>query len=229
MKPTFFVLCGGEGSGKSSLVKALKEKYPEVVFSREPGGSEYGEHIRELMFKNSLAKFANAETMFALFWGARADHMHHLIVPAVKKGKSVIVDRFDVCTYAYQLHAQGGGHLEDLFWATRQAFLGDNAPDVYILLDVPVEIGMKRVAERNTGKDAEKSGDSNHFDARAVAFHEAVRDGYFSFFKKLEEKAEKGEIKKSKVVLVDATQSFEAVLKDVIHVIDTTVSAETLE
>ena len=156
-----FVICGGEGSGKSTVIKAVKERFPDAVITREPGGSPYAEHIRDVMFKDELAKDANSETMFGLFWAARADHMNRLVLPALREGKTVVSDRFDCCTFAYQIHGQKAAYLEELFWQTRRVFLKERTPDAYIFLDVDPEIGLKRVAGR--------PGKKNHFDERDIA------------------------------------------------------------
>ena len=206
-KPVFVVLCGGEGSGKSTVVKMLGEKYPtgsdpKLVITREPGGSPYAEDIRKLMFGHPLAKNANAETMFGLFWAARADHMKHLVLPALASGKNVVSDRADCCTYAYQIYGQKNTSLKNLFWQTREVYLAARKPDLYIFLDVLPEEGLKRVAGR--------AGKKNHFDNRDIAFHRAVSQGYLAFFDELRLRSDS-----SRSIIVDANQSLESVCVEV--------------
>jgi dTMP kinase len=204
-------LCGGEGSGKSSVIQALKESNPDIVISREPGGTPYAEDIRKNMFINELAKNANADTMFGQAWAARADHMNHMILPLLGKGVDVIVDRFDCCTNAYQIHAQGGDHLEELFWHMREVYLRDKVPDLYIFLDIAPEEGLKRVAGR--------PGKKNHFDEQDMKFHHDVRRGYLSFFEKLQRISENGKDSgiagKSGFIIVDASRPFTEVSSEI--------------
>ena len=175
-KGLFVVLDGGEGSGKSSLIEAIKNHYGnKVLVTREPGGSAYAEEIRQIIRDSLNAAQADAETMFGLFWAARADHVRNTIVPAIKEGKIVVSDRFDSSTFAYQICAQGARHLEQLFWNTRSLFLGTNTPDIYVYLDIKPSIGLAR----KTNQIDEKK---NHFDQRKLAFHEEVRRGFKEFF-----------------------------------------------
>lgn len=193
MKPSFIVLCGGEGSGKSTATELIKRKYlPNVIFTREPGGSTFAEKIRDLMFKEPLAKHANAATMFGLAWASRAEHMMRTVIPALMRETPVVCDRFDCCTYAYQIYAQGGSTLTDLFWTTRDTFLSERKPDLYIFLDVSPAEGLRRVAGR--------PGKKSHFDEQDIAFHHKVREGYLAFFKELSARG-------GQSVMIDASQS----------------------
>ena len=202
-KPPFIVLCGGEGSGKSTGREAIKRKYmPNIITTREPGGSTYAENIRGLMFTDPLAKSADARTMFGLAWAARAEHMLRTVRPALAQGTMVVSDRFDCCTYAYQVSAQeGGAVLKDLFWQMREVYLAERTPDLYIFLDVEPTEGLRRVAMRSEKK--------NHFDEQKIAFHQAVRRGYLVFFEEL--KARGGNS-----VIIDANESEEKVQADVL-------------
>lgn len=169
----FIVIDGGEGSGKGTQIEFLKKLYPKALFTREPGGSQYGEEIRNLMLKSPISKDASAETQFALVWGARADHIWKKVNPALEKGIDVITDRFDSSTYAYQVYGQEGSHLKDLFMLIRKTFLKSCTPDLYLFLEVAPEEGAKRVAARK--------GETNHFDERKIEFHNRVREGYKEF------------------------------------------------
>lgn len=199
-KGLFIVLDGGEGSGKSTLLEMIKKYYGEkVVITREPGGSAYAEEIRWIIRDSPNAKQADAETMFGLFWAARADHVRNTVIPAIKQGKMVISDRFDSSTFAYQICAQGSRRLERLFWEVRSLFLGNNTPDLYVYLDIRPSVGLAR----KTNQTDEKK---NHFDERNLAFHEAVRNGFKEFF------ATGGHGIKS--LIIDAEQSKEEVWED---------------
>lgn len=184
MKPLFIVLEGGEGSGKSTLLAALQQELgSSAVFTREPGGSPYGEVIREITLKNPLAKTAPAQTTMCLMFASRFDHVANIIQPALAKGQHVVSDRFDGSTFAYQVSAQSDAALEDTFWNLRGKL--PRVPDLYVFIDVDPKEGMKRVA----GRKAKAAGGAaavgyDHFDDREVAFHDRVRNGYLTFFKK---------------------------------------------
>ena len=178
-KPLFIAIEGGEGSGKSTLVTYLKAELDKsVLITREPGGSEYAEVIRDAALKHQLAKDAIAETMICLMFAARHDHVAKTVVPTLKKGTHVITDRFDASSYAYQIYAQEGKHIEKLFWELRSSVA--RLPDLYIYVDVEVEEGLRRARKRNTN-----TTDGNHFDDRDVSFHTRLRKGYKTFLKKV--------------------------------------------
>lgn len=175
----FIVIDGGEGSGKGTVIESLKQMFSreEVIFSREPGGSPMAEKVREVIF-SAEAKVANDPlTNFALFWAARASHMKQTVRPTLLSGVSVICDRFDMSTYAYQLHGQMGkshpdySYLEHLFWEMRSYYCSPD-PDLYIYLDVDPEEGLRRIKERNEG---------NYYDELPLEFHQSVREGYLNF------------------------------------------------
>ena len=202
-KPAFIVFCGGEGSGKTTVKEKLKELYPDALFTREPGGSPYGETIRSIILDADNAKGASAKTMFGLFWAARHDHLTRLIWPALEKGQSVISDRFDCCTFTYQIYGQEQETLRDFFWLTRTLYLEDRGPDLYIFLDVDPKEGLRRVAGR--------PGKKNHFDERDYAFHERIREGYSVFLKTIGPACTR---------IVDANRTPDEVLADVVKIVD---------
>ena len=104
-KGTFIVIEGGDGAGKSTQIKKLAEHFGDkMILTREPGGTEYAEAIRELALKHPLAGNADGKTLFMLMWGSRAEHMNHLVVPALNEGKIVVSDRFDSSTFAYNIY-----------------------------------------------------------------------------------------------------------------------------
>lgn len=199
-KSQFIALEGGEGAGKSTLVKALQARFGnEAYFTREPGGSSFAEVIREIALKSPFAKDASAKTMLSLMFAARFDHVDQIVQPKLKDGLHVVTDRFDASTYAYQLFAQENPELEDLFWNLRASV--DVKPDLYIYADVDAEEGLRRVAKRS----ATTVEQSNHFDNRPIDFHQRLREGYASFFKK---------IPPHNHVVIDANQPLEKVVAD---------------
>src|SRR3989338_3519116 len=162
MKGKFIVIDGGEGSGKTTILKWFAETPvgKKFLITHEPGGTDFADKIRTLVLSKEAAR-APAETQFGLMWAARAEHLKHKIIPALKKGVNVISDRFDSSTFAYQIYGQEAKHLEKIFWQTREVFLRERKPDLYIFLDVEPEVGLERVAKRK-----EKQ---THFDERTLA------------------------------------------------------------
>lgn len=176
LKGRFISLDGGEGVGKTTQRELIKEripaKYPhlEFVFTREPGGSPYAEEIRSVIFSES-ARTADGKTMFGLFTAARMDHVRRVIKPALEAGKVVICDRFMAATYAYQACAMEN----PISTASFQVHVAEleARPDLTLILDMSPERSLARVKRR--------SGEVTHFDERELAFHERLRDGYYSF------------------------------------------------
>lgn len=165
----------GEGAGKTLQLNKAKEFFGDsVVLTREPGGSPYAEEIRNLILKSPNAGQANAKTLFALFWAARADHLKNTVLPALEAGKIVITDRFDSSTFAYQIIAQGAIELKDFFWQIRDFYLGDLKPDLYVYFDIDPVIGLAR-------KNKQGGEELNHFEAREITFHNRLREGFKEF------------------------------------------------
>jgi len=179
MKAKFIAIEGGEGSGKSTMLAALKEELGDrAVFTREPGGSPYGEEIRKVIFGSEHSKTASPATALALMFAARFDHLKNVIAPAISGDKHVISDRFDASSYAYNVHAQSYGDLENLFWHLRDELI--RTPDLYVWLDVDPAIGLERARGRN-----EKAKGGNHLDYMTLEFHRSVRAGYERFFDRI--------------------------------------------
>ncbi|MDB5266849.1 MAG: dTMP kinase [Parcubacteria group bacterium] len=172
----FIVVCGTEGSGKTTAVKRLmsSDLKDSFVDSREPGGSKGGEDIRKFIFANPDL---HTEARFHLFWAARKDHWNTLILPALKSGKHVICDRFDCCTYAFQCYGEEHVHLQNIFRTIREDMFPSWKVEwrpQYIHFDLPPLVGLgRKIAD----------GDRNFFDDEQLAFHERVRRGYEEFGK----------------------------------------------
>jgi dTMP kinase len=167
----FITLEGGEGSGKSTHIGYLAEYLRglgiEVVTTREPGGSSGAEMIRKLLVEGpSEAWDATAEAL--LMFAARRDLLVRTIWPALRQGQWVISDRFADSTRAYQGHGRGLplAEIETLYGLA----VGDFAPDLTLILDLPVEIGLQRAATR--------AGAETRFERFGVDFHRRVREGF---------------------------------------------------
>lgn len=154
MKGRFIVLEGGEGVGKSSnldvLQSLLEDRGLRVLRTREPGGTSLGEAVRGLLLDPAFAGM-EAKTELLLMFAARAQHVTQVIRPALEAGVWVISDRFTSSTYAYQ----GGGR--GLPWqaiAWLESFVQEELrPDLTLLLDTPVEVGLARMRGRGEPED----------------------------------------------------------------------------
>jgi dTMP kinase len=149
------------------LVAALKRARIPATATREPGGSPGGEAIRRLLLEGEGDRWGAVGEAFLLI-AARSDHVVRLIGPTLEKGIWVVSDRFADSTLAYQGYGRGLA-LEDLATLHRIA-LGSFAPDVTLILDLPVEIGLARAAARQAGDD--------RFERLDRAFHERLRRGF---------------------------------------------------
>jgi dTMP kinase len=164
---------GGEGSGKSTQIKLLADRLAaaklRAILTREPGGSPGAEIIRHLVL-SGMGKLLGPEAETLLFAAARDDHVRTVIEPALTQGTWVLCDRFSDSTRAYQ--GQLGKVAPGVLNAMQRVTIGDLKPDLTIILDVPVEIGLKRAAIRRGG------GAPDRFEAEDVKFHQDLRDAY---------------------------------------------------
>lgn len=202
MKGKFISLEGGEGAGKTSAVLAIQEWLEqhdiEYVLTREPGGTPMAEEVRELIIK-ARDEEVSAKAELLLVFAARVQHLHGLVEPALAQGKWVISDRFLDSSYVYQGVARGLG--ESIIDVLTENFIADALPDRTLLLDVPVEIGLERVANR---------GDANRLDGESRAFHEKVRQGFLG----------RAEQEPNRVSVIDASQDLESVQAQIYQVLD---------
>ena len=164
---------GGEGSGKSTQIKKLAERLEaaklRTIVTREPGGSPGAEIIRHLVL-SGMGKLLGAEAETLLFAAARDDHVRTVILPALNQGTWVLSDRFSDSTRAYQ--GRLGKVAPAVLNAMERVTIGNLKPDLTIILDVPVEVGLKRAAERRGG------GAPDRFESEDVRFHQELREAY---------------------------------------------------
>ena len=192
----FITLEGPEGSGKTShipyLVEYLREKEHTVFPTREPGGTSIGEQIREVIHDlKNVEMHPRTETL--LYQAARSQIVEQVIRPRLADGQIVLSDRYYDSTIAYQ----GYGHqqnLEQVRQLVRYA-TGGLVPDLTILLDLDVEVGLKR---------KKKGEEWNRMDAYTVEFHQRVRKGYHEMVK----------AEPNRWVVIDAEQKWEAVQEE---------------
>ena len=175
MKGKFITVEGIEGVGKTTNIDYIQQQLQgagkDVVLTREPGGTHLGEAIRKLLLDPEYTGM-DSTCELQLMFAARAEHLAKVITPALEKGQWVLCDRFTDATYAYQ----GGGRGIDTDVIARLETLvqGDFRPDLTLLLDVPVEIGLARASKR---------GAMDRFEQEEVEFFEKVRNCYLAMAK----------------------------------------------
>jgi dTMP kinase len=199
----FITLEGGEGVGKTTNLVFIKDYLQQhnisVVVTREPGGTVLAEKIRHLLLdKDSEVISEQAELL--LIFAARAQHIKHVIEPALAQGEWVLCDRFTDATYAYQ----GGGRnmrISTIEWL-ENLVQGNLRPDLTVLLDAPVEIGIERARER---------GAFDRFESEKISFFEHVRRAYLL----------QVELHPERIKLIKANQSLVDVQRAIVDVICT--------
>jgi dTMP kinase len=173
----FITFEGGEGAGKSTqlrlLADALAASGVDVVATREPGGSPGAEEIRTLLVTGEPGRW-DAETEALLHFAARRDHLMRTVWPALERGAWVLSDRFADSTMAYQGYAQGLGRerVADLY----RLVVGDFAPDLTLVLDVPAERGLERAGMR--------PGSETRYERMGGAFHARLREAFLDIAKR---------------------------------------------
>jgi dTMP kinase len=193
---------GGEGAGKSTMMGRvadwLESAGHRVVRTREPGGTDLAEKLREILLdRNNISLSGRAELL--LLFAARAQHLEELIRPALVRGDWVLCDRFTDATWAYQ--GGGRGLPRDEIGSLETLVHGDLQPDLTLLLDLPVELGMKRAARRSQ---------ADRFEQESTLFFERVRNAYL----------ERAEAAPERFAVIDAASNMEEVwsqIKSVLH------------
>jgi dTMP kinase len=198
----FITLEGSEGVGKTSnlafMERHLREAGRDVVVTREPGGTPVGEQIRALLL-DPINQAMVSDCELLLMFAARAQHLQEVILPAVARGAWVLCDRFTDATYAYQ---GGGRGIDPARIAELESWVqGGLRPDLTLLLDLPVEIGLARAGER---------GAPDRFEQEQRAFFERVRQAYLD-----QAAAQPGRYR-----VVDAGQPLETVQAGIAAILD---------
>ena len=167
----FITLEGGEGAGKTTqalrLVEHLRALGIETIRTREPGGSPGAEAIRSLVVSGETEAWSPmTETL--LMYAARSDHLERTIRPALEAGRWVVCDRFADSSRAYQ--GAGGGVPQQVIEAIDAAVVGADQPDLTLVFDLPVEVGLDRAFGRGLFE--------TRFETKGLAFHQRLRDGF---------------------------------------------------
>ena len=200
-KGLFITLEGIEGAGKSTAVDFIEDfltkEGHDVIKTREPGGTVIGEQIREILLKNENSTLTY-DTELLLVFSARAQHIQEVILPALSSGKIILCDRFTDASYAYQ----GGGRGID---ASRINLLekwvqGDLRPNLTLLFDLDVSIGMQRTKKRS---------DADRFELEELNFFEKIRNTYL----------ERAKNEPQRFRIINSASSLESVKEQIITIL----------
>ncbi|MDF3055523.1 MAG: dTMP kinase [Gammaproteobacteria bacterium] len=210
MKKGYFITLEGiEGAGKSTALgyisnSLLKAKIP-FIQTREPGGTMLAEAIRQILL-TPTEELVSPDTELLLMFASRAQHIHQVILPALRAGKWVVSDRFTDATYAYQ--GGGRGILEQRIAQMESWVQGELRPDCTLLLDLPVDLGMQRVKARK--------GRLDRIEKEKYAFFERVRANYL-------ERAKKNP---SRCHIINAAQEIQLVEREVCTIIQNMIDQQ---
>jgi len=198
----FITIEGGEGGGKSTNIafiqKYLEKSGQQVIVTREPGGTKLGEKVREVLL-NPEHKGMHDDTELLLMFSARAQHIAEVIKPAIAQGKWILCDRFTDATYAYQ--GGGRGISKERIALLEQWVQGELRPDITLLFDLPVEVGMRRASAR---------ADLDRFEQEKLQFFENVRSCYLAMAKEYP----------NRYRIINAEQALEKVQQDIQIILD---------
>jgi dTMP kinase len=204
----FITFEGIEGSGKTTQIKllipVLEAKGYECVCTREPGATEIGEKIRAILLDSSHTTMLPI-TELLLYEADRAQHLREIIEPALAANKVVVSDRFFDATTVYQGYARGFDLK--LIDQMHDIVIGDTKPDLTIILDLPVDVGLKRAWQRIRTQTT--SFREDRFEKEAIAFHEKVRQGYLTLAR----------LEPQRIRVIDASRDPETVHKDIVDVV----------
>jgi len=198
----FITIEGGEGAGKSSMMERLANWLDShghrVIKTREPGGTRLAEQIRVILLNSEHVELSSRAELLLIF-AARAQHLEELIRPALARGETVLCDRFTDATWAYQ----GGGRkmAAELIAGLEHMVHGDLQPDLTLLLDLPVETGLKRALQ---------CGEADRFEQESLHFFERVRQAY----------RERALTEAARFVVIDASTDMESVWSQIERVLN---------
>ena len=197
MTAKFITLEGGEGAGKTTCLKHIEKRIKEtginLCVTREPGGTRTGEKIREILLDRGNFDILD-DTELLLMFAARAQHLNELIKPTLASDTWVLCDRFTDATYAYQ----GGGREIDVqrIAELEQWVQQGLKPDLTLLLDLPVEVGLERAGQRST---------PDRFESENIAFMQRMRSSYLEIARR----------EPDRVKIIDSSQPLEGVLSQI--------------
>jgi len=210
----FLTVEGPDGSGKTTLVRGLSKKIAEsinvpLITTREPGGSDIAEKIRELILDPENIEM-DARTEVLLYAASRRQHIMEKIIPALERGEVVLSDRFVDSSIAYQGAGREIG-IEDV--AAINAFATENLqPDLTLYLDVDAQVGLNRIGSKHSNRKKDR------LELEEISFHNRVREAYLVLLKRNPDRIHR----------VDATLTPEEVLADAFHIVEKVLKARNL-
>lgn len=192
---------GGEGSGKTTVIEYVRDHLVdngyEVLITREPGGINIAEQIREVILDKNNTEMDYMTEVF-LYAAARREHLVHKVFPALEEGKVVLCDRYVDSSLVYQGYSRGLGI--DKVKEINEYVTGGVMPDKTFYLDVSPEIGLARI-------DVDENREKNRLDLEELKFHEKVREGYLRVVERYPERLD----------LIDANKDVEGVLAEILN------------
>jgi dTMP kinase len=206
----FITFEGGDGSGKTTQLKALEgyltERGKSCIATREPGGTSLGNLIRQVLLEVGKQPITSPTELF-LYLADRAQHICEVIIPAIEQGNVVLCDRHTDSTLAYQGYGRGIdlGLLRSLNDIASQGI----KPDLTFLFDCPVEIGLSRTAQRQS-QAITGVGREDRFEREKVEFHERVREGFL----------ELARAEPHRFRIIDAARSVDEIARELENIID---------
>lgn len=199
---------GIEGSGKTTqvelLIRVMQANGYRCLATREPGATKIGHKIRGILLDAAHSDMLPL-TELLLYEADRAQHIHEVIKPALAEDKVVVSDRFFDATTVYQGYARG--YDLGLIQQIHQIVIGGLTPDLTLVLDLPVHVGLERAWERIRSRSGGVPED--RFEKEALAFHERVRQGYLTLARNEPERFR----------VIDASRDPESVHKDIVEVV----------
>ena len=209
-KGYFITLEGGEGSGKSSVIKLIVERLQkegyQVLQTREPGGVKIAEEIRNIILDKANTSM-DGKTEALLYAASRRQHLVEKVIPALEKGMIVISDRYIDSSLVYQGVARGIG-IQEVYEMNLFA-IDKILPNLTLILDIEPEIGLQRINKNN-------QREVNRLDLESLSFHHKVRDGYLKL----------KDLYPERIEIVDASKSLEEVFENCYSLIEKTLKNE---
>ncbi|NGX33364.1 MAG: Thymidylate kinase [Candidatus Anoxychlamydiales bacterium] len=201
MKKGFFITFeGGEGAGKTSLIDNIKQylesKKLDYIVTREPGGTKFGEYVRDLLLNTKDGIKISAKAELCLFLASRSQHIKEVILPSLEQNKIVLCDRYNDSSIAYQGHARDLGIDKVIEFSS--FIIEKSIPDLTLYLDIDPKIGLSRVETSFDRIESEK-----------MEFHQKIRDGFHILAEKFPQR----------IKIIDATRAKEDVFKNAINYI----------
>jgi dTMP kinase len=209
-KGKFISFEGGEGGGKSTQInflwRALRSVGIDVIQTREPGGSEGAEEIRNLLVDGEPDRW-DAVTETLLHCAARRDHLKKTILPSLHAGQWVLSDRFSDSTMAYQ--GYGHGINKKAISNLQQFVAGDVTPDMTIILDLPIKVGLARAEKRSTEQIEPSRTVEDRYEKMDENFHERLRKGFLNIANN----------NRKRCIVIDTTRSIEEIRTTIQHLV----------